>query len=439
MNEAPNGEAIMMTDLTRRTLGLAAAAAGLVPVRVLAQPASDLKEAARQMWLFTLPLIEMARTRGPNKPNSLLHARALSGPAAHNVTTPNCDTLYSIDWLDLRGGPVTVTLPATGDRYMSAAFMDMYTNNFIVLGTNSNGGRGGTYVIEGPSTPGKPGANTHRSNTPWVWMLARTLVTSDADLPAAHAVQDKIKVTGGKAGAPGVASIDRAAPWADYFKTTQALLAESPPPVSDAAFLVRHAALGLSADKPFDATRFTPAQVAQIEAGVLQARADVRVTGSGNAISGSFGSDYTARARVALGGLAALPSSEAVYMKITPPAGSAGFTGGTAYRLSFTKAQLPPARAFWSLSMYEITAAGQMYFTENPIKRYAINDRTPGLAFRPDGGLDLWIGSAYPGSEKRANWLPSPATGPFAMVLRGYLPKPEMLNGTYKPPAATLA
>jgi hypothetical protein len=426
--------------LSRREVALAVTAAGLSPTsRAFAQPTSTLQEAARQMWLFTLPLIEMARTRGPNKPNSLLHARALSGPAARNVTTPNCDTLYSIDWLDLSGGPVTVTLPATGSRYMSVAFMDMYTNNFIVLGSGFNGGKGGTYVIEGPQSPGRPAANTFRSNTPWVWMLARTLVTSDADLAAAHAVQNQIKVTGGKAGAPPVASIDRAAPWADYFKTAQALLAENPPPASDTAFLARQAALGLAADKPFDPARFTPAQAAQIAAGVAQAQADARAGGSSTAITGNFGSGYKARAQVALSGLAALPSSEAVYMRIDPPAGGTGFVGGKAYRLSFTKAQLPPAKAFWSLSMYEITPAGQMYFSENPIHRYAINDRTPGLVFRPDGGLDIWIGAADPGPDKRANWLPSPATGPFAMLLRGYLPGPAMLNGSYKPPAATTA
>jgi hypothetical protein len=429
-----------MPTLSRRDLTLAVTAAALLPAaRAFAQPPSDLQEAARQMWLFTLPLIEMARTRGPNKPNSLLHARVLSGPAARMVTTPNCDTLYSIDWLDLRGGPVTVTLPATGDRYLSAAFMDMYTNNFIVLGTSFNGGQGGTYVIEGPQATGKPAANTFRSSTPWVWMLARTLVTSEADLPAAHAIQDQIKVTGGKAGAPPVASIDRAAPWTDYFKTAQALLAENPPPASDAAFLARQSALGLAADKPFDPTRFTPAQAAQIAAGVAQAQADSRGGSSSTAITGNFSSDYKARAQVALSGLAALPGSEAVYMRITPPAGAAGFSGGNAYRLSFTKAQLPPAKAFWSLSMYEVTPARQLYFTENPIKRYAINDRTPGLIYRPDGGLDIWISAADPGPDKRANWLPSPAAGPFAMILRGYLPKPEMLNGTYKPPAAVAA
>jgi hypothetical protein len=111
-----------------------------------------------------------------------------------------------------------------------------------------------------------------------------------------------------------------------------------------------------------------------------------------------------------------------------------GLTGEKTYRLSFTKDQLPPARAFWSVSMYGVTPDKQLYFRENPIHRYAIGDRTPGLQWRPDGGLDIWIGAADPGDDKTANWLPSPTSGPFALLLRGYLPQPAMLNGTYKPP-----
>ena len=48
-------------------------------------------------------------------------------------------------WIDLTQGPVTLTVPATGDRYWSAALMDMYSNNNAVIGLRTTGGGGGRY------------------------------------------------------------------------------------------------------------------------------------------------------------------------------------------------------------------------------------------------------------------------------------------------------
>src|SRR5262245_18067431 len=116
----------------RSFLAALAASTAVAPSRLMA--ATDLKSAAREAWLFGLPLIEMAQTRARAfgngaRPNQLRHARALATQLSRPVTTPNNDTLYSSAWLDLTQGPVKVTLPKTGQRYFSLALMDMYTNN----------------------------------------------------------------------------------------------------------------------------------------------------------------------------------------------------------------------------------------------------------------------------------------------------------------------
>jgi len=87
---------------------------------------------------------------------------------------------------------------------------------------------------------------------------------------------------------------------------------------------------------------------------------------------------------------------------------------------------------FWSLSMYEATPDGQFFFTDNPIKRYAIGDRTAGLKRNADGTLDIWIGRTDPGGARSANWLPAPKSGPFGLYLRTYLPRAELLNGQFR-------
>jgi hypothetical protein len=62
----------------------------------------------------------------------------------------------------------------------------------------------------------------------------------------------------------------------------------------------------------------------------------------------------------------------------------------------------------------------------------------PSLLRDPDGGYTFYVQSESPGIDKEANWLPAPK-GPFQMVLRLYWPKPDALNGTWKPPQAVKA
>jgi hypothetical protein len=102
------------------------------------------------------------------------------------------------------------------------------------------------------------------------------------------------------------------------------------------------------------------------------------------------------------------------------------------YTLTFPKGQLPPAKAFWSVTMYDEKT---QLLIENPINRYLINSpMLPDLKKNADGSLTIYIQKASPGKDKESNWLPSP-DGPFYVVMRLYWPKEEALNGTWQPPA----
>jgi hypothetical protein len=85
--------------------------------------------------------------------------------------------------------------------------------------------------------------------------------------------------------------------------------------------------------------------------------------------------------------------------------------------------------------MYEAQADGAFFLTDNPIDRYTIGDRTPGLKYDPDGALEITIARSDPGADQRANWLPAPANGPFLIILRAYLPREAIVAQTYAPPA----
>jgi hypothetical protein len=406
----------------------------------------DLKLAAQDAWIFGLPLIEIASTRSERgqfsqaEVNSFGHMRDLADHRSRAVTTPNNDTLYSSAQLDLSAGPVIIHLPAAGDRYISLALMDAYTNNFAVLGTRTTGPEGGVFRIVGPSDAAE-GDNVVRSPTNHVWALARILVAGASDLEGARAVQAGVSAQG-PAAPPSKTFASRHAPWQDYFAAVDELMTLNRPAATDLALLRRIAPLGLSAGK-FDPARFTAEEAGAIEAGVADAKVLIRSRRVGGvqwidgwsyprAELGDFGQSYAYRALIALAGLAALPPVEAMYMRGQGEA-RALYDGSRQWRLHFPADRLPAVDSFWSLSLYEATDDGQFFFADNPINRYAIGDRTEGLTYNEDGSLDIWIGHEPPAEEHVGNWLPAPDAR-FALFMRAYLPKIEMQVGIYRLP-----
>ncbi|MBK6613877.1 DUF1254 domain-containing protein [Ottowia sp.] len=412
-----------------------------------AAPAS-LRVAARNAWIWGLPLIENAEQRAARfaeglKPNSFRHDRALVTAKGQFVTTPNNDTLYSQAWLNLEKGPVTISVPASGERYYCVPLMDMYTNNFAIVGTRTSGAAARTFTVIGPNAK-RTDPLAIRAPTNSAWILGRTLVDGDADLPKAHAFQDGWSIKGPAAGAPR-SFAKRTAPWDQYFASVQSLMNESPPPMTDARMLDSMAPL-IQFGKAFDSARYSLDQVDEIKAGVadaaslfLQIRRTLPVRNGWSLprdTIGNFGQDYDYRAAVAVGGLAALPPVEAMYLRVGGPEGR-GFDGAKSWKLTFAADQLPPVDSFWSLSMYRLTSDGQLFFADNPIDRYTIGDRTAGLKRGADGALDIRMSRTAP-ADANANWLPAPAEGNFVLILRAYLPKPALLSGSYVlPPVQT--
>jgi hypothetical protein len=120
---------------------------------------------------------------------------------------------------------------------------------------------------------------------------------------------------------------------------------------------------------------------------------------------------------------------EAAYPMIHLDADGKQLNGASAYTLTFQ--QPPPVDAFWSLTMYDTP---DYYLVANPINRYSIGDRTPGLNYSPDGALTIVMQHERPDDPgEAANWLPTPA-GDFRPILRLYQPGKEILDGTYELP-----
>ena len=107
------------------------------------------------------------------------------------------------------------------------------------------------------------------------------------------------------------------------------------------------------------------------------------------------------------------------------------YSGANKYVAHFNKGDLPPADAFWSITMYD----KDYFFVPNPINRYTVSSRNKFKA-NGDGSIDLYIQKDSPGKDKEQNWLPAPADA-LVRMRRLYWPSekaPSILSGTWKPP-----
>ncbi|GMG94313.1 DUF1254 domain-containing protein [Cupriavidus metallidurans] len=398
-----------------------------------------LHDVARTRWRFT----QQAPTRG--KPaNRLYHNRHLLDDRARQVTMPNNDTLYSSAWLDLSDAPVTLAMPDMGDRYYSVALLDAFTNNFACLGPRTNGPGAHTFVIAGPAHHASAakvlpvGATLVRAPCNDVWLLTRTLVDGEHDAPAVHALQDQMLLQA-SAMEPKrfITTPDESSP-AAYLSLVNEALARNGVPADEQFMVDGWADLGIRAGaldtwstldpQVRDAwTRLWPALRHRLE---HPPKGSIRRSGpkgswfSGMDHIGNFGNDYVYRAYIALVGLGALERAEAIYATALVDGDGQAFDGGHRYRLRVPANM--PVDAFWSLSMYEFEPDGRRFFTANPLRRYAIGDRTPGLIRNADGSLDIAIQHAQP-EGGTANWLPAPA-GRFSMALRYYHPQADLIE-----------
>jgi hypothetical protein len=52
-----------------------------------------------------------------------------------------------------------------------------------------------------------------------------------------------------------------------------------------------------------------------------------------------------------------------------------------------------------------------------------------------DGGFTIYLQSTSPGKEKESNWLPTPSGRLFTLTFRTYMPKEDIIEQRWFPPA----
>jgi hypothetical protein len=425
---------------------------------------------ATDAYIYSYPLVTMEMTKrvmtnaitpDNNKApvGQLFNARTYPDASFRDVTAPNADTLYSTAWLDLSNEPQVLNLPNENGRYYLMPLLSAWTDVFSSPGTRTTGTAEASYAITGPNWTGTlpEGLKEIKSPTNLVWLLGRTYCTgTKKDYEEVHRLQDQYVIFPlsflGKPyfPHPGTVdpSIDMTTPVRDqvdrlsvkeFLNMAAKLMSDNPPAAADAPAIARFAKIGFVPGKPFDLSAVDAKLKPAIEGAskiALKKIADHQKD-SGKAVNGwiyslktgEYGTDYLQRAYVTAIGLGANLPQDAVYPFTDKDSQGNPLTGSNKYVIHFNKGQTPPAKGFWSITMYN----DRYFFVDNPLNRYTLSPRDQ-LQYNDDGSLDLYIQNEQPVESKASNWLPAPK-GPFILMMRVYWPEESLLNGTWSPPA----
>lgn len=403
--------------------------------------------------------------------NEFSHATTLGGPGDKFVSINN-DTVYSVAQLDLSGGALMLQVPDTGGAYYVLQFVDAWTNNFAYVGRRATGTAEQRYLLCPPEWDGPAPDDVEKIRIPTMiaTIVGRFACDGPKDLDRVAALQRQLTLrpvdpVGQRFAIPTsdlpAGPTDEGGIPADirFFDEMRLFLAAFPPGPADRAYQERFAGLGLTTtDSPYRAPDpdLSSALTQGIKEGRARIEAAVRTAPGQPSVHGwhvglhvfDYNVDhleigtvdepqwkltdrsaaYLTRAAAARAGLWGTHAYEAAYAQIFTDADGEQLTGARTYTLRFS--ERPPVDGFWSVTMYDVP---NYWLVDNPINRYSVGDRTPGLRYAKDGSLTIVIAHDRPNFLEAPNWLPAPA-GDFRPILRMYQPRAAILDGSYQLP-----
>ncbi|MFT3812166.1 MAG: DUF1254 domain-containing protein [Acidovorax sp.] len=444
-----------------------------------ALPVEEAKKIALDAYVYGYSLLttEVTRVQGTN----VAKADGLHAPMGHFinlkryptaeyrvVSAPNADTLYSVVWVDVDKEPWIFRYPDLGKRYAVFPLYSLWMPVIASGGTRTTGQKAHSFLITGPGWSGKvpKGMTQVKSSSRYVVMLARIYADgTEADYNATNALQEKLEVRPlsalGKKNyqAPVAPVIDPGYSMTDkpqnvilgfgvegYFQRMADLMCHDAPPVAeDAPIVAEMAKIGVVPCKPFKLDALGPevvgalANLPQEALKTIDASRPALQNGNSNGWlyrtgTGRYGTNYMKRAVVAAYGWPSNLQEDAVYPYIEKDSEGRPLSGQYKYTVTFAnKDALPPVKAFWSITMYELDKG--WWFTPNPLNKFTVSPRDK-LVPNADGSITLYLQNESPGADKQANWLPAPK-GPFLPMLRMYWPSetaPSIFDGSWAMP-----
>ena len=122
--------------------------------------------------------------------NTFVHATEPAGPRDTFVSVNN-DTLYSMAYLDMSGGPLRLTVPDAAGAYYGLQFVDAWTNNVAYVGTRATGTEAAEFLLVPPGWTGTApdGASVIPIPTTIAVIVGRTAFHGRDNLPRVRALE----------------------------------------------------------------------------------------------------------------------------------------------------------------------------------------------------------------------------------------------------------
>ncbi|WP_333790687.1 DUF1254 domain-containing protein [Sphingorhabdus sp.] len=372
------------------------------------------------------------------------------------------DFLYSVGWFDVRKEPLVISVPDSGKRYLGVQFMEWYSDIFAYLGTRATGGAAGSYLLvsadwQGETPPGIAGVI--RAPTPTGAIIQRVGFLGDrTNLKPVHTMQDASDMRPLSKWLTRDASpstdrqvldpADRADPMA-FFVNLNRAMTENPPPAKDRPILSLMRSVGLGPGQSDDLSKLDAGTRKGLERALrdgLKLIAQVSVSGGETKFVNRWAYNQTSWGRTgesddfltraatqSFSGFLEHQIEEVVKLRAHFDANGELLDGSTGrYVLHFNRDQIPEAKAFWSVTVYNTNYD----LHPNPLNRFSFGSHDKGLKFDKNGGVTFYLQADAPTRQFQSNWLPIPKA-PFNLFLRAYLPGEALIRQSYVPPAVS--
>ena len=366
--------------------------------------------------------------------NTCLADTELKDHTLRDIARPNNDTLYTSCLLDLRKDPVILNLPAFDSDYASLMVTgyDHYVN-VPLASRNGDFNEPTTMLFYTERTEGYAGEpvdgieHYFEATGDFVSAVVRVMPHASEPERFARIVEQKQSIApttlseyrGGEPKAPdpaplpSVGATDADIYGNNFLEVMQFVVNHttfhSDDPM-DRAALDALEPLGIVPGRTFDPGKVVAVDGERLRAAAGRVQRDwlarLNEPGSMDALQSSMfqpkgQTEHQTTLAVSIIGPIGLPREEAVYTQVGTVDGSV-MNAMNDYVIRMGVDEMPPARAFWSLTLYDLEEG---FFIPNDRRKYSIGENA-GMVLDEGGGIAMYIAAEKPDGVPEENWLP---------------------------------